>query len=115
MPGSIHPALSHPADLPLPLRQERCGPDGVNKPSPANSDPSQTHNAALALTLSPPDHEDLFAATSLTHTHAPDAVTATTPTTAVAAPSTTTVLRNDDIDAEPQPTLPAIGTSVALD
>ncbi|KAK4129306.1 ATP-NAD kinase [Parathielavia appendiculata] len=101
MPGSIHPVLGLPAELPLPLRQEGHEPEGVNKPSSSvNSDSSQTPapNAALALTLSPPDNGD-------------DHSTATTPTATPA--SSTTKTRNHDLVAEPQSTLPAIGSSAS--
>jgi len=109
MPGSIHPALSHPADLPLPQRQERCDPDGVNKPSPANLEPPQTPKATLALLLSPPDNGHPSSASPPSH---PETALATATTTAT---SSATILRNDDPVAEPQPPLPAVGTSVSSD
>ncbi len=104
MSGSIHPALGlgHPADLPLPLQQERCDPEGVNKPSPANSGHTPTPNAALALLLSPPDNGQPSSASPAAHPEtalATDTPTATLPTT---------TFRNDDPVAES----PGLGISV---
>ncbi|KAK4241804.1 ATP-NAD kinase-like domain-containing protein [Achaetomium macrosporum] len=109
MPGSFHPALGHPADLPpLPLRQERCNfSDGVNKPSPANSGRPKSPNAALQLMLSPPDKGDPSVAI-------PSA--SATPTSSSTSSSTsTTTAGNDDPVAESQPTLPAVGASISPD
>ncbi|KAK4156872.1 ATP-NAD kinase-like domain-containing protein [Chaetomidium leptoderma] len=133
MSGSVHPGLGswHPATLPLTLRQERYDPaEGVNKPSSGNPDCSQTQtanppNAALALTLSPPDNGEPSsdaapapatapATTTTTVTTTATTTTATTPT-AAAAPPTPTIRNDAFVVAEPQPTLPAVGASVALD
>jgi NAD+ kinase len=124
---SIHPSvLGHPADLPLPLRQERYDPEGVKKRSPANSGPSsQSSRAALTLKLSPPDNGEPTSPTLPTNADVDvDVATTTrTPTTATVAPAataatgtgTTTGIRDHDFVAESQPTLPTIGTLAPLD
>ncbi|KAH6853421.1 ATP-NAD kinase-like domain-containing protein [Chaetomium sp. MPI-CAGE-AT-0009] len=122
---SIHPVvLGHPADLPLPLRQEPCDLEGVKKPSPANSASSQPSRAALTLKLSPPDNGEASSPTSPTNADVDvDVATARTPITATVAPAataateitTTTGIRDHDFVAESQPTLPTIGTLAPLD
>ena len=111
---SIHPSvLGHPADLPLPLRQERYDPvsdlEGVKKPSPANSgsfsqqqqqQQQQSSRAAAALTLklSPPDngHGEASASSTASPAYANadldadvDIATAKTPTATTAATAAT--------------------------
>ncbi|AEO70073.1 9909568b-bffd-4757-bf13-c4fd27ab3cc3 [Thermothielavioides terrestris] len=99
MPGSIHPALGHPADHPLLLRQERCVSDGVNKSSPVGPERPQDSQAALPLVLSPLDNGVKCPAS-------PDVVVAAAPVTPTSAvPSN----RNDEPAAHPQPSLPAVG------
>jgi NAD+ kinase len=123
---SIHPVvLGHPADLPLPLRQEPCDQEGVKKPSPANSvSSSQPSRAALTLKLSPPDNGEASSPTSPTNADVDvDVATTRTPVTATVAPAataatettTTTGIRDHDFVAESQPTLPTIGTLAPLE
>ncbi|KAH6651095.1 ATP-NAD kinase-like domain-containing protein [Chaetomium tenue] len=134
---SIHPVvLGHPADLPLPLRQERYDPEleGVKKPSPANSGPfSQSSRAALTLKLSPPNNgeascspssspaeananADIDSDADIATARTPTATTAATAATPAAATGTTaTGIRDHDFVAESQPTLPTIGTLAPLD
>ncbi|KXX80125.1 NAD(+) kinase [Madurella mycetomatis] len=101
--SSIHPSLSHPADLSLPPPQQACIPDGVIKASPANSDTAQSCNGALGLMPPHPSNED---STSAALASSPDVTPAT--------PISTTV-RDDEFCSEPQPTLPVAGTSVTPD
>ncbi|KAK4116259.1 ATP-NAD kinase [Canariomyces notabilis] len=102
MSSSIHPALAHPADLPLPSPQRRCNGEGINTYAPANPDTADSYNVTIGLRPSPTDNED---PTSADHS-LPDVTPAT--------PVSSTV-RHGDVLVESQPALPVVNSLVAQD
>ncbi|KAL2023460.1 hypothetical protein VTK56DRAFT_2456 [Thermocarpiscus australiensis] len=105
MPGSIHPALSQ-------SEEQLCVPNGINTPSPANSDRTQSSNAALGLMSSLVDTEDSISATPSSNQDGATP-TPTAPTTSLSPQRSPTTLRNADLHPEPRPTPPAVGISSA--
>ncbi|KAL2165526.1 hypothetical protein VTH06DRAFT_827 [Thermothelomyces fergusii] len=125
MSGSIRSVPGIPADIPHPLRQERYGPEGVNKATSANSEASLPPDGFLPLTLAPPDSGDpssslspadlddaTLAATS--SSAAADAAAPAAPATITTAPTITTAENRDaSFVAEPQSILPITGALVS--